>query len=117
MGWSRKRELTWRLPASRGSGARRAWEGQQKCMTDKRREVRQAEDAETLDPRGQGSGTGVHASPVAEAESPAEKPDLPRAGPQTQRGKPVVLPEGYAHRKARGWDGGYTRMEQAKAAL
>ena len=29
-GWSRKREPTWRLPASRGSGARMAWEGQQK---------------------------------------------------------------------------------------
>ena len=76
-----------------------AWYGQQKCRADKRRDVRQAEDADTLDPQGQGSGTGVQASPVADAESPAEKPDLPRAGTQTKRGKPVVLPEGEAHRK------------------
>ena len=117
VGWSRKREPPWRLPASRGSGARMAWEGQQKCRADTRRDVRQAEDADTLEPQGKGSGTGVHASPVAEEASPAEKPALTRAGTQTKRGKPVILPAGEAHRKGRGWDGGYTRMEQAQAAV
>ena len=63
--------------------------------------MRQAEEADTLAPKGKGSGTGVPASPVAEAVSPAEKPDLPRAGTQTKRGKPVVLPAGEAHRKGR----------------
>ena len=52
-----------------------------------------------LNQKGKGSGTGVQASPVADAASPAEKPDLPRAGTQTERGKPVVLPEGKANRK------------------
>ena len=86
-------------------------------MTDKRRDVRQAEDARTLGPKGTWSGTGAQASPVADAASPAEQPALPRAGPQTQGGKPVVLPEGEAHRKVSGWEGGETRMAQAKAAL
>ena len=68
-----------------------AWYGQQKCRADKRRDVRQAEDAVTLEPKGMGSGIGAQASPVADAVSPAEKPDLPRAGTQTKRGKPVAL--------------------------
>ena len=37
----------------------------------KRREVRQAEGAVTLGPKGKGSGTGVQASPVAEDAPPA----------------------------------------------
>ncbi len=94
-----------------------AWEGQQKCRADQRRDVRQAEDADTLEPQGKGSGTGVHASPVAAEASPAEKPEFTRAGTQTKRGQPVILPEGSAHRKGRGWDGGETRREKAKAAL
>ena len=94
-----------------------AWEGQQKCMTDKRRDVRQAEDAMTLGPKGTWSGIGVQASPVAEGAPPAERSDLTRADTATERGKPVALPEGQAHRKASRWSCGETRMAKAKAAL
>ena len=65
----------------------------------KRRDVRQAEGAKTLGPKGMGSGTGAHASPVADGAPPAEKPDLTRAGTEAERGKPVVPPEGKASRK------------------
>ena len=82
----------------------------------KRREVRQAEGAKTLGPQGRGSGTGAHASPVAEGAPPAEKLDLTRAGTEAERGKPVVLPEGKARRKVSREDGGYRRREQAQAA-
>ena len=34
-----------------------------------------------------------------------------------ERGKPVVLPQGKASRKASRWGSGYGRMEKAKAAL
>ena len=67
--------------------------------------------------KGQGSGTGVHASPVAEDVPPAERPDLTRAETETERGKPVALPEGQAHRKGSPWSCGETRREHAKAAL
>ena len=69
-------------------------------MTDKRRDVRQAEGAYTLEPKGKGSRTGGHASPVAEDAPPAERSDLPRAETETERGKPVVLPSGKVSRKA-----------------
>ena len=60
-------------------------------MTDKRRDVRQAEDARTLGPKGTWSGTGAQASPVADDVPPAERSDLTRAGIQTERGKPIAL--------------------------
>ena len=68
-------------------------------MTDKRRDVRQAEDATTLGPKGTWSGTGAQASPVADGAPPAERSDLTRADTETERGKPVALPEGKASRK------------------
>ena len=68
-------------------------------MTDKRRDVRQAEDAMTLGPKGTWSGTGAQASPVADGAPPAERSDLTRADTETERGKPVALPEGKASRK------------------
>ena len=66
----------------------------------KRRDVRQAEGAKTLGPKGRGSGTGGHASPVADGAPPAERADLPRVDTETERGKPVVLPSGKVSRKA-----------------
>ena len=85
-------------------------------MTDKRRDVRQAEDAMTLGPQGPWSGTGAQASPVAEDAPPAERSDLTRAGTQTKRGKPVALfaQEKEGSRKADqrwcGYGGGKKRM-------
>jgi len=47
-----------------------------------------------LGPKGKWSGTGVLTSPVADIVPPAKGRDLTRAGMQTKRGKPVVLPYG-----------------------
>ena len=82
-----------------------------------RRAVRQAEGAETLAPKGTGSGTGAHASAVTADAPSAERPDLTQGGTQAERGKPVVLPEGKARRKGSPWGCGDTRMEKAKALL
>jgi len=87
-GWSRAREPTWRLPALRWSGARRAWEGQHRCMADNRRAVRQAESAETLGPKGLGSGTGAQASPVAEGAPRRRGQTSPRWGQRRNVGNP-----------------------------
>jgi len=65
-----------------------------------RRDVRQAEGAYTLEPKGKGSETGAQASPVADEAPPAERSDLPRVDTETERGKPVVLPSGKVSRKA-----------------
>lgn len=48
---------------------------------------------------------------------PAERADLPYLGTEAEHGKPVVLPPRKATRKARTWNGGYRRREQAKAVL
>ena len=84
---------------------------------ENRRDVRQAEGAYTLAPKGKGSDTGAQAAPVADEAPPAERSDLTHAATETERGTPVVLPWGKASREASGEGCGYTRMEQAKAAL
>jgi hypothetical protein len=42
---------------------------------------------------------------------------FPQGGTQTERGKPVVLPEGKASRQVSPWGCGDTQMEKAKAIL
>ena len=46
---------------------------------------------------------------------PAHRQNLLDPGRQTERGKPVVLPQGTANRKERLWDCGHRRTEEAKA--
>ena len=50
-------------------------------------------------------------------EPPADRRGLTHRGTQTERGKPVVSPEGKAPRKVCRRGCGYRRMEEAKAAL
>jgi hypothetical protein len=56
-----------------------------------------------LGPKGKGSGMGAPNSPIADGEPPAERWNLTHAGTCTERGKPVVLPAGKAHRKVSRW--------------
>jgi hypothetical protein len=46
---------------------------------------------------------------------PAERADLPHAGMEAERGKPVVLPTRKASRKVSPWGCGYRRREKANA--
>ena len=73
---------------------------------ENRRDVRQAEGAYTLEPKGKGSETGAQASPDADEAPPAERSDLTHAETETERGKPVALPEGKANRKGSRWSCG-----------
>jgi len=41
----------------------------------------------------------------------------PSVGTDMERGKPIILPLGRRAVRQRRWDGGYRRMEEAKAAL
>ncbi len=50
-------------------------------------------------------------------QPPADRRGLTHRGTQTERGKPVVSPQGKAHRKVSRRGCGYRRMEEAKAAL
>lgn len=54
----------------------------------------QAKDADRLEPKGTWSGADVPKSSVIVVEPSAEKRDLPQAGTQMERGKPVVFPSG-----------------------
>src|SRR5262249_16102197 len=53
-----------------------------------------------LNQNGKGSGTGALTSPVADVAPPAEKRDLTDSVVFIERGKPVILPNGNALRKA-----------------
>ena len=49
---------------------------------------------DTLGPNGTWAGVGVPHSPTADVAPPAERRDLPHAGKQVERGKPVGVPSG-----------------------
>ena len=59
-----------------------------------------------LNQNGAWSGAGVHPFPTADVVPPAQRHDLTRSVASAERGKPVVLPQGKASRKASRWDCG-----------
>jgi hypothetical protein len=70
-----------------------------------------------LDQKVRGWCRGSRAFLPQTVEPPAERRGLTHRGTQAERGKPVVPPQGKAHRKGSRRGCGSRRMEEAKAAL
>ena len=60
-------------------------------MENKRKVLKCPARADTLGPKGKGSGIGAPNSPIADDAPPAERQDLTHAGTGTERGKPAGL--------------------------
>ena len=69
-----------------------------------------------LDQKVRGQAQGLQRSPAADDAPPAQRHDPTRSGIDTEHGKPVAPPSGYASRKVSGWGCGYRTREQANAA-
>jgi hypothetical protein len=78
------------------SGQERGWRGKVNTRESLINvvSISQRKVLHTLGPHGLWAGVGVPHSPTADVAPPAERRDLPPAGPQAERGKPVGIPRG-----------------------
>ena len=60
----------------------------------KRRDSKQAKDADKLVPKGKWLGAGACTSSAVDERPSAKKRDLTQSGIHAERGKPVLLPQG-----------------------
>ena len=72
-----------------------AWEGQPRGIAVTRRKLSASARGWTrLDQNGTWAGAAVPNASAADDAPPAERRDLPHAGTQAERGKPVGVPNG-----------------------
>jgi len=78
----------------------------------------QAKGADRLDPKRERDWIRIFLPILTQTgKPPADKRDLRHPGMDTERGNPVVLPQGNVNRKEDRWNGGHRKMEKANAAL